>query len=163
MQRFCTKLRGLALQSTDNLSAFSSSRRLLHHSSPPILFISSKWRFKSLVNDNAASPALAVNPFPYRPLPLSFVQVRNVSSRERAKRRKPMTPRTSKIKKIKMKFYSSYKSRFRTMSDGKIRRWREGKNHNAHLKSKKSRRRLRQPAIVPAAYAKLMKKLNFCA
>ncbi|KAH1106621.1 hypothetical protein J1N35_010389 [Gossypium stocksii] len=83
-----------------------------------------------------------------------LVQVRHVSSRERAKRRKPMTPRTSKLKKIKMKSYSSYKSRFRTMNDGNIRRWREGKNHNAHLKSKKSRRRLRQPAIVPAAYAK---------
>ncbi|KAK5812899.1 hypothetical protein PVK06_028343 [Gossypium arboreum] len=90
-----------------------------------------------------------------------LVQVRHVSSRERAKRRKPMTPRTSKLKKIKMKSYSSYKSRFRTMNDGNIRRWREGKNHNAHLKSKKSRRRLRQPAIVPAAYAKVMKKLNF--
>lgn len=28
----------------------------------------------------------------------------------------------------------SYKSRFRTMNDGNIRRWREGKRHNAHLK-----------------------------
>ncbi|CAK7356030.1 unnamed protein product [Dovyalis caffra] len=78
------------------------------------------------------------------------------------KRRKPMTPRTSKVKKIKMKAYSSYKDRFRTMNDGTIRRWREGKNHNAHLKSKKSKRRLRQPSTVPAAYAKVMKKLNFC-
>ncbi|OMO93451.1 Ribosomal protein L35 [Corchorus olitorius] len=55
----------------------------------------------------------------------------------------------------------SYKSRFRPLSDGTIRRWKEGKRHNAHLKSKKSKRRLRQPAIVPAAYAKVMKKLNF--
>ncbi|KAJ4829435.1 hypothetical protein Tsubulata_006630 [Turnera subulata] len=91
-----------------------------------------------------------------------LVHVRHVSSRERGKKRKPMTPVTSKLKKIKMKSYSSYKSRFRTMNDGSIRRWREGKNHNAHLKSKKSRRRLRQPSTVPAAYAKVMKKLNFC-
>ncbi|XWS49476.1 hypothetical protein CRYUN_Cryun12cG0006800 [Craigia yunnanensis] len=163
MQRLCTKLRFLALQSTQTPPSLSASRRLLHHSSPPIQFISTKWGFKSLLNNNAASPALAVNSFPYSPLPLSLVQVRHVSSRERAKRRKPMTPRASKLKKIKMKSYSSYKSRFRTMSDGNIRRWREGKNHNAHLKSKKSKRRLRQPAIVPAAYAKVMKKLNFCA
>ncbi|KAL3610186.1 hypothetical protein D5086_001206 [Populus alba] len=73
-----------------------------------------------------------------------------------------MTPLTSKVKKFKMKAYSSYKDRFRTMNDGTIRRWREGKNHNAHLKSKKSRRRLRQPSTVPAAYAKVMKKLSFC-
>ncbi|KAB5564283.1 hypothetical protein DKX38_004337 [Salix brachista] len=92
---------------------------------------------------------------------VELVQVRHVSSRERKKRRKPMTPRTSKVKKIKMKAYSSYKERFRTMNDGTIRRWREGKNHNAHMKSKKSKRRLRQPSTVPAAYAKVMKKLNF--
>ncbi|XWS62246.1 hypothetical protein CRYUN_Cryun07bG0193900 [Craigia yunnanensis] len=163
MQRLCTKLRFLALQSTQTLPPFSASRRLLHHSSPPIHVISARWSFKSLINYNAASSHLAVNSFPYSPLPISLVQVRHVASRERAKRRKPMTPRTSKLKKIKMKSYSSYKSRFRTMKDGNIRRWREGKNHNAHLKSKKSRRRLRQPAIVPAAYAKVMKKLNFCA
>ncbi|KAH9604497.1 hypothetical protein KSS87_021425 [Heliosperma pusillum] len=29
--------------------------------------------------------------------------------------------------------------------------------------SKKSKRRLRKPEIVPAAYAKVMKKMNFCA
>ncbi|XP_022735977.1 uncharacterized protein LOC111289305 [Durio zibethinus] len=164
MQRLCTKIRCLAaLQSTQTLPPLSASRRLLHHSSPPIHFISTKQSFKSLINNHAASPPHAVNSFPYSPLPLYLVQVRHVSSRERAKRRKPMTPRTSKLKKIKMKFYSSYKSRFRTMKDGSIRRWREGKNHNAHLKSKKSKRRLRQPAIVPAAYAKVMKKLKFCA
>ncbi|KAK6274455.1 hypothetical protein POUND7_004164 [Theobroma cacao] len=219
MQRLCSKLRSLALRSTQTLPSLSASRRFLHHSSPPIPLISTKWSFNSLLNNNAASPSLAVNSFRYSPLPLSVVQVRHVSSRERAKRRKPMTPRTSKIKKIKMKSYSSYKSRFRVMSDGSIRRWREGKNHNAHLKgyseefpyhfrvvtwalwhncgvnysvtdilvsyfgcvfwrndavmcvharmyisfdmlscllSKKSRRRLRQPAIVPAAYAKVL-------
>ncbi|KAA3469274.1 DNA-methyltransferase CMT2 [Gossypium australe] len=241
MQRLCTKLRFLALQSTQTLPSLSASRRLLHHSSPPIHFISTKWSFEPFLNNSVASPPLAVNSFSSSPLLLSvnfrflcismLVQVRHVSSRERAKRRKPMTPRTSKLKKIKMKSYSSYKSRFRTMNDGNIRRWREGKNHNAHLKvmpflycsivgahmrvpvwcddgsvmvrlailwtifsfkkqgfldggsvmvcldfmlevnsvivcclmqSKKSRRRLRQPAIVPAAYAKVMKKLNFC-
>ena len=30
------------------------------------------------------------------------------------------------------------------------------------MQSKKSKRRLRQPSTVPAAYAKVMKKLNFC-
>ncbi|KAK7844941.1 hypothetical protein CFP56_010144, partial [Quercus suber] len=125
------------------------------------------------------------------PIRTAVNQVRHVSSRERKKRRKPMTPVTSKIKKTKMK---SFKSRFRVMNDGNIRRWKEGKRHNAHLKnlwdfcrltrfdckpgpqkpynqsvkttseclSKKSKRRLRQPGIVPAAYAKVMKKLNFC-
>ncbi|KAJ6701420.1 RIBOSOMAL PROTEIN L35 [Salix koriyanagi] len=93
---------------------------------------------------------------------LQLEQARHVSSRERKKSRKPMTPLTSKVKKFKMKAYSSYKDRFRTMNDGTIRRWREGKNHNAHMKSKKSRRRLRQPSTVPAAYAKVMKKLSVC-
>ncbi|XP_024178479.1 uncharacterized protein LOC112184410 isoform X2 [Rosa chinensis] len=45
-----------------------------------------------------------------------------------------MTPVTSKIKKYKIKGYSSYKSRFKLLNDGTIRRWREGKWHNAHLK-----------------------------
>ncbi|XVF13724.1 hypothetical protein REPUB_Repub08aG0232300 [Reevesia pubescens] len=134
MQRLCTKLRCLALQSTQTLPSLSASRRLLHHSSPPIHFISTNWNFKSLLNNTTASSPPAIYCFSYSPLPVSLVQVRHVSSRERAKRRKPMTPRTSKIKKPKMKFYSSYKSRFRTMSDGNIRRWREGKNHNAHMK-----------------------------
>lgn len=31
-------------------------------------------------------------------------------------------------------FVRSFKSRFRTMNDGQIRRWRAGKRHNAHLK-----------------------------
>lgn len=73
-----------------------------------------------------------------------------------------MTPVTSKLKKTKMKSYSSYKSRFRLMNDGTFRRWREGKRHNAHLKSKIAKRRLRKPALVPVAYAKVMKKLGFC-
>ena len=37
---------------------------------------------------------------------VKMVQVRHVSSRERKKRRKPMTPVTSKLKKTKMKSYS---------------------------------------------------------
>lgn len=31
-------------------------------------------------------------------------------------------------------FIRSYKGRFRVMNDGTIRRWKEGKRHNAHLK-----------------------------
>ncbi|XP_071918187.1 uncharacterized protein [Coffea arabica] len=57
--------------------------------------------------------------------------------------------------------FLSFKGRFRVMKDGQIRRWKEGKRHNAHLKSKKARRRLRRPGTVPLAYAKVMKKLNF--
>ncbi|KAH7576432.1 hypothetical protein JRO89_XS01G0063500 [Xanthoceras sorbifolium] len=160
MQRLCLRIRALAAQSSQTLV---SSARLLH-SSPPINqtshFPSST---KSSLFNNSSSltipscyPSFAATSF------YSLIQVRNVSSKERKKKRKPMTPVTSKVKKIKMKSYSSYKSRFTTMNDGNIRRWHEGKRHNAHLKSKKAKRRLRQPALVPAAYAKVMKKLNFC-
>lgn len=31
------------------------------------------------------------------------------------------------------------------------------------MQSKKAKRRLRQPAVVPEAFAKVMKKLGFCA
>ncbi|RHN78813.1 putative ribosomal protein L35 [Medicago truncatula] len=48
------------------------------------------------------------------------------------------------------------------MNDGTFGRWREGKRHNAHLKSKIAKRRLRMSALVPVAYAKVMKKLDFC-
>ncbi|KAI5601883.1 hypothetical protein BDE02_01G120900 [Populus trichocarpa] len=166
MQRLCTKLRSLA--------SVSSSHRLLH-SSPqffhrPLHFAaaSSKWSLNGSILNTSSSLPIQLPSLPFLPSfrlsPLShpLVQVRHVSSRERKKNRKPMTPLTSKVKKFKMKAYSSYKDRFRTMNDGTIRRWREGKNHNAHLKSKKSRRRLRQPSTVPAAYAKVMKKLSFC-
>ncbi|XP_031267390.1 uncharacterized protein LOC116125823 [Pistacia vera] len=164
MQRLCTRLRSLTLQTLSSSSS-SSSRRLLHSSSlirRPVSFPSStKWSFNY-------SPSLSIRSTPLpslysSQLPLSLVQVRRVSSRERKKKRKPMTPVTSKVKKVKMKFYSSYKSRFRPLSDGTIRCWHEGKNHNAHGKSKKSKRRLRQPSLVPAGFAKVMKKLGFCA
>ncbi|KAG2676770.1 hypothetical protein I3760_12G067800 [Carya illinoinensis] len=168
MQRWCAKLRTLALQSSHTLSSLSTStsRRLIHSSTQlhqPFHFAASRCRFRHLNASSTIHYSIVLQPhFVSPPVSLSVIQVRHVSSRERKKRRKPMTPVTSKIKKTKMKFYSSYKSRFRTMSDGNIRRWKEGKRHNAHLKSKKSKRRLRQPAIVPVAYAKVMKKLNFC-
>nr|XP_023922743.1 uncharacterized protein LOC112034180 isoform X1 [Quercus suber]XP_023922744.1 uncharacterized protein LOC112034180 isoform X2 [Quercus suber] len=169
MRSWCAKLRSLSLQSPHPLlsissSSFSSftSRRVIH-SSPqlhqPLHFASCRSRFNA---SSTTHYSLALQPFLAPPFPPSVNQVRHVSSRERKKRRKPMTPVTSKIKKTKMKFFSSFKSRFRVMNDGNIRRWKEGKRHNAHLKSKKSKRRLRQPGIVPAAYAKVMKKLNFC-
>ncbi|XP_039134437.1 uncharacterized protein LOC120271825 [Dioscorea cayenensis subsp. rotundata] len=91
---------------------------------------------------------------------LPMVQARHFAVKDRS--RAPATPITSKVKKYKLKSYSSFKFRFRTMNDGNIRRWRAGKRHNAHLKSKKAKRRLRRPEIVHAAYAKVMKKLNFC-
>ncbi|KAJ1431115.1 Ribosomal protein L35, non-mitochondrial [Sesbania bispinosa] len=160
MQRWVTKLRSLAVQSRQALPP-PSCRRLIHHSPPQPLYSASTNRC-SRPPFNFSPWPLQLRASPPSPFSLSFVQVRNVSSRERKKRRKPMTPVNSKIKKTKMKSYSSYKSRFRTMNDGNIRRWKEGKRHNAHLKSKKAKRRLRKPAIVPAAYAKVMKKLSFC-
>ncbi|XP_054789948.1 uncharacterized protein LOC129295461 [Prosopis cineraria] len=163
MLRCCSRLRSLALHSRLPLPS-PSSRRLLHYSPHPLQFSSCNRLPSSLFNASSSSPpTLALYAFRYSPLPPSLVQVRHVSSRERKKRRKPMTPVTSKLKKFKMKFYSSYKSRFGTLNDGTIRRWKEGKRHNAHLKSKKSKRRLRKPAIVPPAFAKVMKKLSFCA
>ncbi|XP_072986277.1 uncharacterized protein [Typha latifolia] len=92
--------------------------------------------------------------------PVSVTQARHFAVKGRS--RAPLTPTTSKVKKYKLKAPSSMKFRFRTMNDGQIRRWRAGKRHNAHLKSKKAKRRLRKPAIVHAAYAKVIKRLNFC-
>lgn len=100
---------------------------------------------------------------------LQFVQVRNITSKEKMakwkKKWRPRTPITSKVKKVKIKFYSyvlipwldiievksllcvslnkyvllnlylrSFKDRFKPLNDGTIRRWKEGKRHNAHLK-----------------------------
>ncbi|CAL5355620.1 unnamed protein product [Camellia sinensis] len=188
MQRWCTKLRSLAiLHSTHKptqLSVSSSSppspfsHRLLH-SSPQFLHTPLSL---SLISSNYEN----------------FIQVRRLTKKEmkeKMKKFKPRTPVKSKLKKIKMKCYSSFKGRFRLMHDGNIRRWKEGKRHNAHLKKKhvgetewkvelwternlnscdkellrfqteqrdSAKRRLRQPGIVPLAYAKVMKKLNFC-
>ncbi|XP_020206393.1 uncharacterized protein LOC109791503 isoform X2 [Cajanus cajan] len=131
MLRGLTKLRCFAVQSRQVLPPLSS-RRLLHHLPPPPpphpLLSASTFR--------ASPPSFIFSSWPLHASRLSpsFVQVRHVSSRERKLRRKPMTPTVSKIKKPKMKSYSSYKSRFRTMKDGNIRRWKEGKRHNAHLK-----------------------------
>ncbi|CAN8267413.1 unnamed protein product [Cochlearia groenlandica] len=175
MQRFCSKLRSISVQSNRNLSLIgggaSPPRRLIHHSPSSRFTLGfsspSKWSFPP-----SASAAIGgVSPFKGGSVastfvPLHFVQVRSITSKEKMakwkKKWRPRTPITSKVKKVKIKFYSSYKDRFRPLNDGTIRRWKEGKRHNAHLKSKKSKRRLRQPGLVPPAYAKVMKKLNFC-
>ncbi|KAL1225967.1 hypothetical protein V5N11_025596 [Cardamine amara subsp. amara] len=170
MQRFCTKLRSISVQSNRNLSITVAPHRLIHHSPSPSRHLTtlgfantSKWSFL---------PAAGVSPLNSNSMgstffPHHFVQVRNITSKEKMakwkKKWRPRTPITSKVKKIKIKFYSSYKDRFKPLNDGTIRRWKEGKRHNAHLKSKKSKRRLRQPGLVPPAYAKTMKKLGFCA
>lgn len=155
MQRLLPKLRSLAVQSLQ-----PSSRRFLHNSLPqPLHSASINPISRTLFNFSPSSLHKSL-PSPFSPS--LVLQVRHVSSRERKKKRKPMTPVTSKLKKTKMKSYSSYKSRFRLMNDGTFRRWREGKRHNAHLKSKIAKRRLRIPALVPVAYAKVMKKLGFC-
>ncbi|VVB08066.1 unnamed protein product [Arabis nemorensis] len=169
MQRFCTKLRSLSLQSNRNLSSIGSPHRLIHHSPSSHLTLgfptTTKWRFVPTAALNGVSP-LNASSMGSTFVPHHFVQVRNITTKDKMakwkKKWRPRTPITSKVKKVKIKFYSSYKDRFRPLKDGTIRRWKEGKRHNAHLKSKKSKRRLRQPALVPAAYAKVMKKLNFC-
>ncbi|KAG5067716.1 hypothetical protein AAZX31_01G009700 [Glycine max] len=156
MLRSLTKLRCFAAVQSRQVLSPPSSRRLLHHSPPPQpLHSASNFRISRPSFISSSWPLHASHPSP------SLVQVRHASSKER--KRKPVPPTVSKVKKTKMKSYSSFKSRFRTMNDGNIRRWKEGKRHNAHLKSKKSKRRLRKPGIVPVAYAKVMKKLNFSA
>ncbi|KFK31551.1 hypothetical protein AALP_AA6G126600 [Arabis alpina] len=168
MQRFCTKLRSLSLQSNRNLSSIGAPHRLIHHSPSSHLTLgfatTTKWTF--LPTATAAFNGFSPSSMGSTIFPHHFVQVRNISTKDKMakwkKKWRPRTPITSKVKKVKIKFYSSYKDRFRPLADGTIRRWKEGKRHNAHLKSKKSKRRLRQPALVPAAYAKVMKKLNFC-
>lgn len=166
MQRWGGKFRNLAVYSARNLTSITSPHsapdRFSASLSRPFNVSGIELNFKPL---SIASPAprssLAYYASTLSPFLLSFVQMRHFSSKER--KRKRGTPEVSKVKKIKIKFYSSYKSRFRTMKDGTIRRWKEGKRHNAHLKSKKAKRRLRQPAVVPEAFAKVMKKLGFCA
>lgn len=70
-------------------------------------------------------------------------------------------PYASKVKKYKIKSYSSYKERFKEKASGEYKRWRAGKRHNAHSKTNKQLRQLRRPSVVHAAYATVMKKLNF--
>ncbi|XP_071700419.1 uncharacterized protein [Rutidosis leptorrhynchoides] len=80
---------------------------------------------RTTISNHASSP------------PISYMQVRHLTLKQRKRKlksRQPLTPVVSKLKKYKMKSYSSFKGRFRTMNDGQIRRWKEGKRHNAHLK-----------------------------
>ncbi|KAJ4901562.1 Ribosomal protein L35 [Raphanus sativus] len=165
MQRLSTKLRSISFHSNRSLSFVGVPHRLIHHSPTPQLTLGfstpSKWSFFPSSSLRGVSPSMG-SAF----LPHHLLQVRNITSKEKMakwkKKWRPRTPITSKVKKVKIKFYSSYKDRFKPLNDGTIRRWKEGKRHNAHLKSKKSKRRLRQPGLVPPAYAKVMKKLNFC-
>ncbi|KAJ7286679.1 hypothetical protein O6H91_Y322000 [Diphasiastrum complanatum] len=66
----------------------------------------------------------------------------------------------TKLKKPKIKPYSSYKWRFKLLANGLYKRWRSGKRHNAHSKTPKQRRQLRRPSVAPPALAKVMKKLH---
>ncbi|KAL8216442.1 hypothetical protein R6Q57_023279 [Mikania cordata] len=174
MQRCCSKLRSLAvLRSSSSFpkpqppSHHHLRHRLFHSSTPNLLsksLISPSMSFCSLLSTPPSTLQVTITSN-HASLPLSFMQVRYLTLKQRKRKlksRKPPTPVVSKLKKIKMKSYSSFKGRFRTMKDGQIRRWKEGKRHNAHQKSKIAKRRGRLPAIVPAAYAKVMKKLNFC-
>ncbi|KAH9316551.1 hypothetical protein KI387_025178, partial [Taxus chinensis] len=60
------------------------------------------------------------------------IQKKKFSSKKKDPKKLRVPP--SKLKKTKMKSYSSFKFRFRTLSSGEIRRWRAGKRHNAHSK-----------------------------
>ncbi|XP_071701501.1 uncharacterized protein [Rutidosis leptorrhynchoides] len=188
MQRLCSKLRSLtAFRSPSSSSTFikppppqlpSFHHRLrgrFFHSSPPNpltktlnhrhSFISPN--FHPLVFNSPSTSQLTRTAVSNHASssPISYMQVRHLTLKQRKRKlksRQPLSPVVSKLKKYKMKSYSSFKGRFRTMNDGQIRRWKEGKRHNAHLKSKIAKRRGRLPALVPAAYAKVMKKLNFC-
>ncbi|XP_023753736.1 uncharacterized protein LOC111902095 [Lactuca sativa] len=186
MQRWCSKLRLLGGLSSSTFpkpqpqQLLSSPHHHHHHHLHHSLFHSaaSNLSNKSLITHSMISPPnfgslllsstlqqLTESSNRSSSLPLSVMQVRHLTLKQRKRKlksRQPLTPVVSKLKKIKMKSYSSFKGRFRTMKDGQIRRWKEGKRHNAHLKSKIAKRRGRLPALVPAAYAKVMKKLNFC-
>ncbi|KAF9626563.1 hypothetical protein IFM89_035448 [Coptis chinensis] len=148
MQRWLTKLRTTISPTQTLLPFFIKSS-----SNPALLFHSS-----SLSHSHPLLSFPVFNPISLTPF--SWNQCRYIS-KTKSKKFKKTTPAVSKLKKYKIKPYSSYKSRFKTLKDGTIRRWHEGKLHNAHLKSKAAKRRLRLPALVHPAYAKVMKKLNF--
>ncbi|RXH71083.1 hypothetical protein DVH24_015705 [Malus domestica] len=124
MQRLFSKLRSFAVRSAQTLPSSLSSPAFLR-SCPPLLHhplpfasIRNKWTVRSLFIAHSpiqslppALTALHSSAFPFSINGVLFVyvkmvQLRHVSSRERKKRRKPMTPVTSKLKKTKMKSYS---------------------------------------------------------
>ncbi|GAB2273373.1 hypothetical protein Dimus_008170 [Dionaea muscipula] len=179
MQRWCTKLRYLSLQSITRppplrpltmrpppLSLPPLFCCRLHSSSSSSLTSHRQWSTSSNLmpsfNPFIRAALRGYNPCRSSQFPHHYLHSRNFSAKSKEKKWKKLTPATSKVKKTKMKAYSSFKDRFRTMHDGNIRRWKAGKRHNAHSKSKKAKRRLRRPGIVSLAYAKVLKKLDFC-
>ncbi|CAI5989186.1 unnamed protein product [Closterium sp. NIES-64] len=55
----------------------------------------------------------------------------------------------------------SLKRRFKLLANGEYKRWRAGKRHNASTKTKKQRRQLRQPSVVPPGLKQPMRYLGF--
>lgn len=178
MQRWCAKLSlSLAFLPRTSHSFPCQHRRLLnssaYHTSDLLSSVSSHLTgSKTLTHPfTPATSSISCYGLKQSHFPgAHLIQLRNFSQKSKdekwnkyKKKWTQLTPATSKVKKTKMKAYSSYKGRFRVKSDGTIKRWREGKQHNAHSKSKSAKRRLRRPSTVPLAYAKVMKKLNFCA
>ncbi|KAL6642610.1 hypothetical protein ACP70R_020791 [Stipagrostis hirtigluma subsp. patula] len=164
MRRWWCAAAGLGRRALSSPAAAASHARPLPPplipKAPSVPFPLSSRRHHSLhtpLPQGFLRPAIASSS---RPPAAQQQQVRHYAKKERS--RAPLTPTKSKVKKYKMKAPSSMKFRFRTMNDGQIRRWRSGKRHNAHLKSKEAKRRLRKPALVHLAYAKVIKKLNFC-
>ncbi|KAJ3681648.1 hypothetical protein LUZ60_014221 [Juncus effusus] len=148
---------------------FSSSRSTVasnhHHRATPVALPVIPPRTLPLFADSFRSNhQLNVQRFgsPFFSPYLHGMQIRGFAKKVKGRSRAPATPIVSKVKKYKLKAPSSFKFRFRTMKDGQIRRWRSGKRHNAFSKSKEAKRRLRKPALVHPAYAKVIKKLNFC-
>jgi len=164
MQRAC-RLRRAGLSQL--LQGHYSTPYVSQSSSPSLHFPTPAYKFERFIHIIPSSIASLRSEPQWRHMlpiaslshPLLMIQKRTKTAKKVVKR---LAAPPSKLKKTKMKSYSSYKFRFRTLTSGLIRRWRAGKRHNAHSKSKKSKRRLRQPAIVTPAYAKIMKRLNFC-
>ncbi|XP_043717516.1 uncharacterized protein LOC122665431 [Telopea speciosissima] len=109
MQRWCGKFPFWALSSSPNLPSISSSRRLLY-SAPqfrePLSFPFTETALKTFfgyASSRALPPLLDVG---FRSSSTHFLlnQRRYFSSKER--KRKPVTPVTFKLKKIKIKSFS---------------------------------------------------------
>ncbi|KAG0603458.1 hypothetical protein M758_10G096100 [Ceratodon purpureus] len=162
------------LQRASRLASANSTQHIAHRPASCSLATRASW----LHGDGVATPTSwlgsrslctrSVVPSSASMLPLGFRNGVNLAAREvgfttagvtyvQVQQRRML----SKLKKTKVKAYSSYKKRFRGMANGEYKRWRSGKRHNAHSKTNKQKRQLRRPSIAPLALAKVMKKLNF--
>uniref|UniRef100_A0A0E0F108 50S ribosomal protein L35 n=1 Tax=Oryza meridionalis TaxID=40149 RepID=A0A0E0F108_9ORYZ len=152
--RQCTMMRRWCAAAGLGRRLLSSSVSAPAHRPLPAHLIPSPRPLPFSSRHHLLTPPLGLHPSSPPPMQWQTQQVRHFAAKDRS--RAPRTPTTSKVKKYKIKPPS-------VMNDGQVRRWRAGKRHNAHLKSKEAKRRLRKPALVHLAYAKVIKKLNFCS